>query len=169
MVLCWLSTDPLAEKYPSVSPYVYCLNNPLRFIDPDGRDPGDVIAGFIAAIADYSLQVTNFREWSVTSDIGDYNRGLYLADIFTKSLGETLMIKGAVDLGIAGGVSAAGLATLIIPGIGEITCPVAEAAALTLAIEGLAEGAVGAVLFSQATNNIEKGNYAKESQNKSKD
>ena len=34
----WLSTDPLAEKYPSFSPYVYCANNPINAIDPDGRD-----------------------------------------------------------------------------------------------------------------------------------
>jgi RHS repeat-associated protein len=34
----WLSVDPLAEKYPGVSPYVYCLNNPINVIDPDGRD-----------------------------------------------------------------------------------------------------------------------------------
>jgi len=34
----WLSPDPLAEKYPSVSPYVYCMNNPIRFVDPDGRE-----------------------------------------------------------------------------------------------------------------------------------
>ena len=29
--------DPLAEKYYSVSPYVYCLNNPTIYVDPDGR------------------------------------------------------------------------------------------------------------------------------------
>ncbi|MBD3288913.1 hypothetical protein GF337_08935, partial [candidate division KSB1 bacterium] len=33
----WLIPDPLAGKHPSISPYVYCLNNPLKNIDPDGR------------------------------------------------------------------------------------------------------------------------------------
>lgn len=36
----WDRMDPLCEKYYSVSPYVYCMNNPLKFIDPDGNDPG---------------------------------------------------------------------------------------------------------------------------------
>jgi len=35
----WFRTpDPLAEKYPWISPYVYCNNNPLRYIDPTGMD-----------------------------------------------------------------------------------------------------------------------------------
>ena len=30
------TVDPLAEKYYSISPYAYCLNNPLKYIDPTG-------------------------------------------------------------------------------------------------------------------------------------
>lgn len=32
------SVDPLAEKYYSISPYAYCLGNPITLIDPDGKD-----------------------------------------------------------------------------------------------------------------------------------
>ncbi|MCT4688517.1 RHS repeat domain-containing protein [Vallitalea sp.] len=34
----WFNMDPKSEKYPFVSPYVFCLNNPIRVIDPDGKD-----------------------------------------------------------------------------------------------------------------------------------
>jgi len=33
----WISVDPLAEKYAGISSYVYCNNNPVNMIDPDGR------------------------------------------------------------------------------------------------------------------------------------
>ena len=32
----WMVIDPLAEKYYSVSPYVYCVGNPVIRIDPNG-------------------------------------------------------------------------------------------------------------------------------------
>ena len=33
----WLTQDPLSEKYYAYSSYNYCVNNPVMFVDPDGR------------------------------------------------------------------------------------------------------------------------------------
>ena len=38
----WLSVDPMADKYPGVSPYLYCGNNPVRLVDEDGRFPIEI-------------------------------------------------------------------------------------------------------------------------------
>jgi RHS repeat-associated protein len=32
----WLSVDPMADKYPSMSAYMYCAGNPVMLVDPDG-------------------------------------------------------------------------------------------------------------------------------------
>ena len=34
----WFGVDPLQHKYPEVSPYVYCAGNPVKYVDPDGRE-----------------------------------------------------------------------------------------------------------------------------------
>ena len=34
----WLSVDPMSDKYPSMSPYIYCANNPVKLVDPDGEE-----------------------------------------------------------------------------------------------------------------------------------
>lgn len=34
----WLNIDPLSNNHYGVSPYSYCLNNPMKYIDPDGKD-----------------------------------------------------------------------------------------------------------------------------------
>ena len=34
----WMNVDPLAERHPEISPFVYCANNPVVFVDPDGQD-----------------------------------------------------------------------------------------------------------------------------------
>ena len=34
----WLSADPMLEKYMGMSPYNYCAGNPVRYVDPDGKE-----------------------------------------------------------------------------------------------------------------------------------
>ena len=34
----WSSVDPLSGRSPGISPYAYCLWNPIKYVDPDGRD-----------------------------------------------------------------------------------------------------------------------------------
>jgi len=34
----WLGVDPMSDKFPNISPFVYCHNNPIILIDPDGME-----------------------------------------------------------------------------------------------------------------------------------
>ena len=38
LMTMWLSVDPMADKYPSISPYAYCAWNPVKLVDLDGRE-----------------------------------------------------------------------------------------------------------------------------------
>ena len=44
----WLSVDPMADKYPSISPYAYCAWNPVKLVDPDGEFPIPIPKKFIS-------------------------------------------------------------------------------------------------------------------------
>ena len=34
LMTMWLSVDPMADKYPGISPYAYCAWNPVKLLDP---------------------------------------------------------------------------------------------------------------------------------------
>ena len=38
-----MTPDPLSEKYYSISPYAFCNNNPVSFVDPDGESWGKAV------------------------------------------------------------------------------------------------------------------------------
>lgn len=47
--------DPLAEKYYDVSPYAYCLNNPMKYVDLKGMAPGDFFKTINEAAIDFGI------------------------------------------------------------------------------------------------------------------
>ena len=49
LMTMWLSVDPMADKYPSISPYAYCAWNPVKLVDPDGRKWKDAADSAVAA------------------------------------------------------------------------------------------------------------------------
>ena len=44
----WLSVDPMWENRPGISPFNYCLSNPIKMIDPDGMWEQDADGNWIA-------------------------------------------------------------------------------------------------------------------------
>jgi RHS repeat-associated protein len=62
----WLSVDPMSDKYPSMSPYNYCANNPVMLVDPDGRFV--IITGAQAMAAFASLQQATNLKLKINSD-----------------------------------------------------------------------------------------------------
>ncbi len=120
----WDRIDPLCEKYYSTSPYAYCLNNPVKFVDPDGRVVGNPLGGIIkyagkaikkyagaceravaAGVADASGQVTcgmtskneSFAEAVGNIDFTSVGNSMTTAFMGSKSKGSITRVTDVAD------------------------------------------------------------------------
>ena len=69
----WLSIDPMSDKYPGLSPYTYCGDNPVVLKDPNGRFPikihkAIVSAAFGSQSCGYKLEQIQYGN-SIKADI----------------------------------------------------------------------------------------------------
>ncbi len=62
----WISVDPMVDKYPNLSPYTYCAGNPVRLVDPDGREiwkPEKTANGDIRLLAENDDNINTLSEF----------------------------------------------------------------------------------------------------------
>ena len=69
----WLSVDPMSDKYPHQSPYMYCSGNPVMKIDPNGMSDD----GFVINELGYTTKVNNEggNKYDVIYNKSDYYAG----------------------------------------------------------------------------------------------
>ena len=122
----WLLIDPRVENLYELTPYNAFLNDPIRYSDPDGDIPPQLIAGLIGGIWEYGSQVydnyqngdTGFDAWVGNVDFADVTTeavvtgatlGLNkvpgangLVTVGTEFLKEAVDIKGNGDVDVVG-------------------------------------------------------------------
>ncbi len=87
LMTMWLSVDPLSDKYPSISPYAYCAWNPIKLVDPDGRE----------------VNYSSFTDWLMVSYQRIVNKDFRIRFDDLKASSEIYVFNGYYDKQSNGG------------------------------------------------------------------
>jgi len=112
----WLSVDPMADKYPSLSPYAYCGWNPIRLVDPDGEE---IIAALVGAAIKASTEIVS---QTISGGFSNLNNGKGFFEGWDDNI-------DWADVGIS---AVEGFANGIIPGSGKAAKFAVEGGAMAL-------------------------------------
>ena len=91
----WLSVDPMSDKYPHLTSYNYCANNPVMLIDPDGREIGETFSKLTGekihddGIKDGKVYVGTKSDGSDREYVGQKSNMKDMTSVFNKQLQET--------------------------------------------------------------------------------
>ena len=88
----WLSVDPMSDKYPSLSPYVYCANNPVKLVDPNGEEISthtDKDGNVLAVYNDGILGIFVHTQ----AEIDDYHNGVKFQNNYDQMIGYSLCVS----------------------------------------------------------------------------
>jgi RHS repeat-associated protein len=86
----WLSVDPQASKYPSLSPYAYCANNPIKLVDPNGEEV--IVSG--SGSEDVKTQINNMTSKNFKVSLDSDGKMTYSGKAKTKT---DKFVKNAID------------------------------------------------------------------------
>ena len=66
----FMTMDPMAESYYSISPYAYCANNPILYVDPSGKvfETAWDVASFIIGAVSLDENLRNGNYWDAALD-----------------------------------------------------------------------------------------------------
>ncbi len=97
----FLSIDPLAENYYSVSPYAFCSNNPVNFVDPDGDSLKIIDMSVLTAIYNGLAQKGDLNLVLNNGVVDPASIPENSSDWFINDLSEIVNSKQMVELDIA--------------------------------------------------------------------
>jgi RHS repeat-associated protein len=105
----WLQVDPKVDDYNDISPYVYCLNNPGKNIDPDGKGPwlaaaaaSYIAVGILATATVLAMHEYNYytnSSYRRVVDQGHTSAAKLVNSVFTafKNTAQNLLNSGKSD------------------------------------------------------------------------